>query len=59
MHYLVDALDYGIFGLCPSSGIIKSTALRKLDAFPFSGEVVRDNYSVGCVRKSQPQLPNK
>jgi hypothetical protein len=35
----------GVFGLCPSSGILK-----KLD--PSSGEGVGDMFSVGSVRKS-------
>jgi hypothetical protein len=59
MHYVVDAHDYGILGLCPSSGVVKNTAFRKLDLFPSSGEVVGDTYPVDCVRKCQPQLLNR
>jgi hypothetical protein len=35
-----DIQDYWIFGLCPSSGILKTqnTTNRKLDLFPTSGE---------------------
>jgi hypothetical protein len=36
-----DIQDYWVFGLCPSSGILKAqknTTLRKLDLFPSSGE---------------------
>jgi hypothetical protein len=29
---------YYAFGLCPSSGVLKYTAFRKLDLFPSSGE---------------------
>jgi hypothetical protein len=39
-----------VFGLCPSSGILKNTTFRKLDLFPCSGEEVRYTYSVGSVR---------
>jgi hypothetical protein len=47
--------DYWVFGLCPSSGILKTqknTMFRKLDLFPFSGEGTGDTYSVGPLRKS-------
>jgi hypothetical protein len=30
--------NYWVFGLCPSSGILKNTTFRKLDLFPYSGE---------------------
>jgi hypothetical protein len=40
------------FGLCPSSVVLKNTTFRKLDLFPYSGEVVRDIYSVGSVEVS-------
>jgi hypothetical protein len=46
--------NYWIFGLCPSSRILKKlqiTTFRKLDLFPFSGEE-GDTYSVGSLRKS-------
>jgi hypothetical protein len=49
-----DTRNYWVFGLCPSSGILKTlenTAFRKLDLFPSSGEG-GDIYSVGSVRKS-------
>jgi hypothetical protein len=44
--------NYWLFGLCPSSGIVKNTTSRKLDVFPPSGEGVGDTYSVGPHRKS-------
>jgi hypothetical protein len=47
--------DYWVFGLCPSSGILKkqkNTTFRKLDLFPSSGEGAGDTYSVGPIRKS-------
>jgi hypothetical protein len=44
--------DNQIFGLRPSSGILKHNTFRKLDLFPSSGEGVGDTYSVGSVRKS-------
>jgi hypothetical protein len=50
-----DVQDYWVFGLCPSSGILKTlknTMFRKLDLFLSSGEGTGDNYSVGPVRKS-------
>jgi hypothetical protein len=50
--------DYWVFGLCPSSGILKkqkNTTFRKLDLFPSLGEGAGDSYSVGLVRKSEPQ----
>jgi hypothetical protein len=46
--------DYWVFGLCPSSGILKSK-FWKLDLFPSSGERVGDTYFVGSIRKSHPQ----
>jgi hypothetical protein len=30
--------NYGVFGLCPSSGILKNTTFRQLDLFPSSAE---------------------
>jgi hypothetical protein len=45
-------LDYWVFGLCPSFGILKNTTFQKLDLFPSSAEEVGDTYSVGSVRKS-------
>jgi hypothetical protein len=39
----------------PSSGILKSTTLRKLDLFSSSGEGVGDICSAGSVRNSKPQ----
>jgi hypothetical protein len=50
-----DIQDYWVFGLCPSSSILKTqknTTFRKLDLFPSSGEGTGDTYSVGPVRKS-------
>jgi hypothetical protein len=44
--------DYWIFLVCPSSGIVKNTAFRKLDLFPSSGEGNRNTCSVGSVTKS-------
>jgi hypothetical protein len=47
--------DYWVFGLCPSSGILKkqkNPTFRKLDVFPSSGKGAGDTYSVGPVRKS-------
>jgi hypothetical protein len=34
--------DYWVFGLCPSSGILKNTTFRKLGLFPSSGEGLGD-----------------
>jgi hypothetical protein len=48
-----DIQDYWDFGLCPSSGILKTpknTTFRKLDLFPSSGEGTVGTYSVGPVR---------
>jgi hypothetical protein len=47
---LYNTQDYWVPELCPSSGILKNTAFRKLDLFPSSGEGVGDTYSVGSVR---------
>jgi hypothetical protein len=49
----VDAFirNYWVFGLCPSSGILKNTTFRKLDLFPSSSEGVGDTCSVESVRK--------
>jgi hypothetical protein len=50
--WLSGAQDYWVFGLCPSSGILKTqknTTFRKLDLFPSSGEGTGDTYSVGPV----------
>jgi hypothetical protein len=47
--------DYWVFGLCISSGILKSTTLRELDLFPSSGERVGDTCSIESVRKSHHQ----
>jgi hypothetical protein len=44
--------DYWVFGICPSSGIIKNTTFRKLNLFSSSGEGVGCTYSVGLVRES-------
>jgi hypothetical protein len=33
-----NTLDYGVFGLYPSSDVLKDTTFRKLDLFPSSGE---------------------
>jgi hypothetical protein len=52
-RYLIQ--DYWVFGLCPSSGILKTqknTTFRKMDLFPSSGEGTGDTYSVGPLRKS-------
>jgi hypothetical protein len=43
--------DYWVFGLRPSSGILKNTTFRELDLFPSSGEGVGDTYSVGSDTK--------
>jgi hypothetical protein len=37
--------DYWVFGLCPSSGILKNK-FWKLDLFPSLGEGVADIYSI-------------
>jgi hypothetical protein len=39
----------GLMAFCLSSGILKNTALRKLDLFPSSGEGVRDTYFIWSV----------
>jgi hypothetical protein len=52
-----DIQDYWVFGLCPTSGIIKTqknTTFRKLDLFPSSG--------VSCpltLRRKQIQFPKR
>jgi hypothetical protein len=38
--YINDPRNYWVFGLCPSSGILKNATFRKLDPFPSSGERV-------------------
>jgi hypothetical protein len=51
---LIVIQDYWVFGLCPSSGILKTqknTTFRRLDLFPSSGEGTGDTYSVGPIRK--------
>jgi hypothetical protein len=51
VHYFWnDTLHYWVFGICPSSGMLKNTTFRKLDPFPSSGEGVGD--TVGCVRNN-------
>jgi hypothetical protein len=35
---IINPQDYWVFGLCPSSGVLKNTTFRKLDVFPTSGE---------------------
>jgi hypothetical protein len=47
-------LQYQVFGLCLLFGVIRNT-FWKLDQFPSSGELVGDTYSVGSVRKIEPQ----
>jgi hypothetical protein len=42
--------DYLVFGLCPSSNILKNTTFKKLELFPSSGDVVWDTCYVGSVR---------
>jgi hypothetical protein len=44
--------NYWRFRFCLSSGILKSAAFQKLDAFPSSDEGVGDTHSVGSLRKS-------
>jgi hypothetical protein len=39
--------DYWVFGLCPSSGILKNTTFRKLDLFPF--HTVKISKLILCV----------
>jgi hypothetical protein len=41
-----------VFGLYPSSGIVRNTNFRTLDLFPSSDEEVADTYSVESIRKS-------
>jgi hypothetical protein len=41
---------YWVFGLCPSSGILKIKIFQKLDLFPSSGEEMGDTYSTISVR---------
>jgi hypothetical protein len=38
--------DYWVFGLCPSSGILKNTTFQKLHLFLSSGERWEDTYSI-------------
>jgi hypothetical protein len=40
-HFITFIRDFWVFGLCPSSGILKNTTFRKQDLFPCSGEVGR------------------
>jgi hypothetical protein len=50
-----DDQDYWVFGLSPSSDILKkqkNTTFWKLYLFPSSGEGAGDTYSVEPVRKS-------
>jgi hypothetical protein len=50
-----DIQDYWVFGLCPSSGTLKTqknTTFRKLNLFPSSDGGIEDTYSVGPLRKS-------
>jgi hypothetical protein len=45
-----DIQDYWVFGLCPSSRILKTqknTTFQELDLFPSSGEGTGATYSVG------------
>jgi hypothetical protein len=54
---VVDSKEYNtqdnwVFGLFPSSGILKNAVFLKLDLFPSSGEEVGDTYSVGSLIKS-------
>jgi hypothetical protein len=55
--------DYWVFGICPSSCILKNTTFRKLDLVPSSGEGMGDTYSVGSffetflVRSKNPGIP--
>jgi hypothetical protein len=51
---MFNSQNYWVFGLCPSSGILKSK-FRKLDLFPSSGEGVEGTYFVGSIRNSYPQ----
>jgi hypothetical protein len=44
--------DLLVLGLCPLSGVLKSTAFRKLDLFPSSGEGMGGTSSFGSLRKS-------
>jgi hypothetical protein len=36
--------DYWVFGLCPTSGILKDTTIQKLDLFQTSYKKMRDIY---------------
>jgi hypothetical protein len=43
---------YWVFGLCPSSSILKNITLHKMNLLPSSHEKVGGTYSVEPVRKS-------
>jgi hypothetical protein len=43
--------DYWVFGLSPSSDILKNATFRKLDQLLLSGDRVGNTYSLGPVRK--------
>jgi hypothetical protein len=45
--------DCSVLGLCPSFGIVKNPAFRKLDLFPSPGERVGGAYSVVSVTGSR------
>jgi hypothetical protein len=47
--------DSWVFGLHPSSDILKNTTFQKLDLFVCTSERMGDLYSVGSIRKIQPQ----
>jgi hypothetical protein len=50
-----DTRGCSVFGLCPSSGILKTlknTMFRKVDLFPSSGKKVGDTHSVGSLIQS-------
>jgi hypothetical protein len=44
--------DCWVFGICPSSGMLKNTTFRKLGLFPSLGDSVGGTHSVGSVRKN-------
>jgi hypothetical protein len=57
MHYLVDTQVYWVFGLCPSSGILKNITFWKLDLFLSSGERVETPTLLGPLELTSVTRP--